>query len=178
MKEGMFNLFWEYKELIVFLHVISAVIWVGGMVAMRFAAHHSFVHVEDPLLRMERVSHALKRLFTIVLPFVIILLITAVVMAVGWNFRGEAVDATGNVINETAMAMYNLVHIKETIWILMLMNLGGMMYTRSKVDKLLKKEDLTTAAKKLGLIGTYMVPVNIILGVVAIYLGVVLRYSH
>jgi putative copper export protein len=39
MKAAMTELFWANTELIVFLHVISAVIWVGGMVAMRFAAH-------------------------------------------------------------------------------------------------------------------------------------------
>jgi len=174
----MFNLFWEYKEIIVFLHVISAVIWVGGMIAMRFAAHHSFAHIEDVQVKLERIAHALKRLFSIVWPFVIVLIITAVIMAVGWNFRGEAVDASGNVINDAAMFIYNLVHLKEVLWILMAMNLGGMMYTRSKAEKLLTKGDATTAKRKLELIGKYMVPVNILLGVAAIYLGVVLRYSH
>lgn len=174
----MFNLFWEYKEIIVFLHVISAVIWVGGMVAMRFAAHHSFAHIEDAQLKLERIAHALKRLFSIVWPFVIILIITAVIMAVGWNFRGEAVDADGNVISETAMFIYNLVHLKEVLWMLMAMNLGGMMYTRSKAQKLLAQGSTDLAKRKLELIGKYMVPVNIVLGLGAIYLGVVLRYSH
>lgn len=174
----MTDLFWAYPELIVFLHVISAVIWVGGMVAMRFAAHHSFMHIEEPYIRLERTAHALKRLFSIVLPFVIILIITAVLMAVGWDFRNAAVDATGNVIDETAMKMYNFVHIKEVIWMIMAMNLGVMMFLRSKAEKLLKAQSVDEAKKKLSPIGTYLVPLNIILGVIAIYMGVVLRYSH
>lgn len=178
MKQAMIDLFWANTEIIVFLHVISAVIWVGGMVAMRFAAHQSFVHIQNPLIRLERISHALKRLFTIVLPFVIILIITAVLMAVGWDFRNAAVDATGNVIDETAMAMYNLVHLKEVVWMIMAMNLGVMMFLRAKAQKLLGKEDVTGAKQKLSLIGTYLVPLNITLGVIAIYMGVVLRYSH
>lgn len=178
MKAAMTELFWANTELIVFLHVISAVIWVGGMVAMRFAAHQSFVHVEEPLIRLERIAHALKRLFTIVWPFVIILIVTAVLMAVGWDFRNAALDANGVVIDENAMAMYNLVHVKEAIWMIMAMNLGVMMYLRSKAEKLLGRDDLIGAQKKLGLIGKYLVPLNIVLGVIAIYMGVVLRYSH
>lgn len=178
MKEAMTNLFWENTELIVFLHVISAVIWVGGMVAMRFAAHHSFLHVENPIFRMERVAHALKRLFYIVSPFVLILIITAVIMAVGWDFRNAAIDANGNIIDEMAMRMYNLIHVKEVIWMIMAGNLGLMMFFRSKAEKALLANDAATAKAKLGLIGKYMVPLNIILGVIAIYLGVVLRYSH
>ena len=178
MKQAMTDLFWANTELIVFLHVISAVIWVGGMVAMRFASHQSFVHVEEPLFRLERIAHALKRLFTIVLPFVIILIVTAVLMAVGWDFRNAAVDAGGTVIDEHAMAMYNLVHIKEAIWMVMAMNLGLMMFLRSKAEKFLLADNLLQAQKKLGLIGQYLVPLNIVLGVIAVYMGVVLRYSH
>lgn len=178
MKAAMTEFFWAHTEMIVFLHVISAVIWVGGMVAMRFAAHQSFVHVENPLFRMERISHALKRLFSIVLPFVLILIITAVLMAVGWDFRNAALDANANVIDQNAMDMYNLVHVKEVIWMVMAMNLGVMMYLRANADKFLKAGNSAQAQKKLGLIGKYMVPLNIILGIAAIYLGVVLRYSH
>jgi len=61
---------------------------------------------------------------------------------------------------------------------IMAMNLGVMMFLRSKAEKLLGKDDLIGAQKKLGLIGKYLVPLNIILGVIAIYMGVVLRYSH
>jgi len=178
MKAAMVEFFWANTEIIVFMHVISAVIWVGGMVAMRYAAHQSFVHVEEPLIRLERIAHALKRLFTIVWPFVIVLIITAVLMAVGWDFRNAAVDATGKVIDEAAMHLYNLVHIKEVLWMIMAINLGVMMVLRKKAEKLLGQDDLAGAQSKLSIIGQYLVPINIVLGVVAIYLGVVLRYSH
>lgn len=178
MKAAMTEFFWANTEMIVFLHVISAVIWVGGMVAMRYAAHHSFAHVENPHFRLERISHALQRLFMIVLPFVVMLIITAVLMAVGWDFRNAALDANANVIDQNAMDMYNLVHIKEAIWMIMAINLGGMMYLRTKAQKALKGDAIAVAQKNLSLIGKYLVPLNIILGVVAVYMGVVLRYSH
>ena len=178
MKDFMIELFADYRTHIVFLHVISAVVWVGGMVAMKFAAHTSFMQIESPLHRLERISQALKRLFVIVSPFVVILIITAVIMAVGLGFRAAAVDANGNVIDAYAMHIYNLVHVKEVIWIVMAGNLGVMILIRNKAQKLLNKGDTAGAKKALERIGKYMVPLNIILGIIAIYLGVTLRNAY
>lgn len=178
MKDFIYVAFANYHTEIIFLHVLSAVVWVGGMITMRFAAHNSFAEIESPLHRLERVSHALKRLFMIVSPFVIILILTAVMMAVGLGFREAAVDADHNVIDEHAFFVYNLVHTKEAIWVVMAANLALMMYLRRKAEQLLLKGDSTGAKGKLGLIGKYMVPLNIVLGIIAIYLGVFLRNSY
>ncbi|UCM99972.1 hypothetical protein LCX93_10655 [Sulfurimonas sp. SWIR-19] len=178
MKDFMIELFADYRTQIVFLHVISAVVWVGGMIAMKFAAHPSFIQIESPLHRLERISQALNRLFMIVLPFVVILIVTAVIMAVGLGFRAAAVDAGGNVIDEYAMHIYNLVHVKEVIWMIMAANLTAMIFRRNKAQKLLAKGDTAGAKKALELIGKYMVPVNITLGIIAIYLGVTLRNAY
>ncbi len=178
MKELIYSIFGQHQTLIIFIHVMSAVVWVGGMVALRFAAHHSFMYIDSPAVRLARISHALKRLFAIVTPFVILLIITAVIMAVGLGFRAAAVDAAGNVVDEYAMDIYNLVHVKEVIWMLMAINLGSMVLRRNQVDKLLKLEKIPEAKAKLEPIGKYMVPVNIALGIFAIYLGVSLRHAY
>lgn len=178
MKEFLIETFTHHRNLIVFLHVISAVIWVGGMIAIRFATHQSLALISDPKLRLERAAHTLKRLFTIVTPFVIILIITAVLMAVGLGFRAAAMDPMGNVIDEYAMSIYNTIHIKEAIWLIMALNLGAMMWRRAKAEKALKEGHLEEAKEMLALITKYMVPVNIILGVIAIFIGVVLRNAY
>lgn len=178
MKELLYSLFADYRTQIVFLHVISAVVWVGGMIAIRFAAHQSIQMIDEAPLKLQRTAHALKRLFAIVSPFVIILIITAVIMAVGLGFRTAAVDASGNVISEHAMNLYILVHVKEVIWMIMGANLLAMILRRNKAQKLLDKSDFAGAKAQLGLIGKYMVPLNIILGVIAIYLGVTLRNGY
>ena len=178
MKEFLIETFAHHRTLIVFLHVFSAVIWVGGMIAIRFATHQSLAMITDPKIRLERAAHTLKRLFSIVWPFVIVLIITAVFMAVGLGFRAAALDASGNVIDEYAMSLYNTVHIKEAIWMVMAMNLGAMMWRRSKAEKALKRGDIEEAKKMLGLISQYMVPINIVLGVIAIFIGVVLRNAY
>jgi uncharacterized membrane protein len=178
MKQIIYSLFADYKNIIVFLHIISAVVWVGGMIAMRFAAHYSIAMLENTHVKIERTAHALKRLFTIVAPFVVILIITAVIMAVGYGFRTAAVDASGNVIDAYAMHIYSLVHVKEAIWLIMTVNFIAMVLRRNKAQTLIKNGDLIGAGAVLKLIGKYMVPLNIILGICAIYLGVTLRNAY
>lgn len=155
----MVDFFAQYHHIIIFLHVISAVIWVGGMIAMRFAAHYSFMELEPPL-RLERTAHALKNLFKIVLPFVFVLLITALIMAIAMGLHhGE----------QRALAF-----AKETIWSVMTLNLIAMILRRNKAQKFIDAGEYAQAKPLLGLIGKVMVPVNIILGVMAIFLGVTL----
>ncbi|SMP87397.1 Uncharacterized membrane protein [Epsilonproteobacteria bacterium SCGC AD-311-C15] len=153
----MSEFFTEYKTIIVFLHVISAVVWVGGMIAMKFAAHASFMEVESPQKRLQRVAHALKRLFFLVIPFVIILLVTAIIMTKAYS------------LSQSEYAM--LAYAKEGIWSVMAINLFIMILRRNRAEKLIDKGDMVGAKFSLELIGKYMVPVNIILGVSAIFIG-------
>lgn len=176
MKEFLVETFTHHRTLIVFLHIFSAVIWVGGMIAIRFATHQSLAMITDPRMRLERAAHTLKRLFVMVTPFVIILIVTAVLMAVGLGFRDAAMSTVGNV--DYAKSIYNTVHIKEAIWLVMSINLGAMIWRRKKAEQALKHNDLETAKDMLGIIAKYMVPVNIVLGVTAIFIGVVLRNAY
>jgi len=153
----MQDFFVEYKVIIVFLHVISAVIWVGGMVAMRFAAHPSFMEIESPAHRLERIADGLKRLFCIVAPFVIMLLITAIIMIKGYS------------ISETDFKIF--AYVKEGIWTVMFIFLSIMIVKRNRAVKALNEGNFVLAKNHLGIIGKYMVPINIVLGVIAIFLG-------
>jgi uncharacterized membrane protein len=155
----MADFFASYRSIIIFLHVISGVIWVGGMITMRYAVHYSLIELEPPL-RLERTSEALKNLFRIVVPFVIILLVTALIMAV-------AMDLHHGELKMTAF-------IKEAIWGVMSINLFMMILRRAKAQKLMLSGEYAQAKPLLGLIGSVMVPVNIALGVTAIFLGVTL----
>ena len=159
----MAEFFAEYKSIIVFLHVISAVVWVGGMIAMRYAAHPSFIQIESPAKRLEHIALALKGLFTIVVPFVIILLVTAVIMIKGYALSSTEFATMG--------------HIKEGIWSIMAINLFVMILRRNRAVRFLESGDMVEAKFSLELIGKYMVPANIILGVIAIFLGATLSSS-
>ncbi len=153
----MAEFFSEYKTVILFIHVISAVVWVGGMIAMRYAAHPSFMDIESPQKRLDHISKALKRLFFIVLPFVVLLFVTAIVMIKAYSLSGSEYSVYA--------------HAKEGIWSVMFINLIVMIKRRSRAEKAMVKGDMVLAKKQLEFIGKYQVPANIVLGVVAIFLG-------
>jgi uncharacterized membrane protein len=151
----------NFSSIIVFLHVISAVIWVGGMIAIRFAVHYSMQNIEDPKVKLGRTLENLKRFFNIVIPTIITLLITAIIMIVALGFKGTA--------------LYNIVIVKEIIWTIMLIIFITIYMKRNKAQKAFDSGDFANTKKQLIPIATYFIPINIVLGLVAIFLGITLR---
>ena len=76
----MSELFNNFSTLIIFLHVISAIVWLGGMIVIRFAVHYSMQNIEEPKIRLGRTLENLKRFFSMVIPSIITLLITAIIL--------------------------------------------------------------------------------------------------
>ena len=157
----MVDFFKDYSSIIVFLHVISAVIWVGGMIAIRFAVHYSIQNIEDPKIKLARTLELLKRFFNMVIPAILTLLITAIIMIIALGFKGTEI--------------YNVVVIKEIIWSIMTLIFITIYIRRIKAQKAFDNNDFLNAKNNLLPIATYFIPVNIVLGLVAIFLGITLR---
>jgi len=157
----MVSFFAEYAQFIVFLHVISAVIWVGGMIAIRIAVHPSLQTIEDPKIKLGKTLQIVGKLFNLVIPFIIILIVTATLMAVGLGFKGTD--------------LYWLVHVKEVIWTLMTINFIYMYTQRAKAQKLFDTGNLPDAKQHVVKLPDIFLPINIILGIAAIFAGVTLR---
>lgn len=157
----MVDFFNNYSSIIVFLHVISAVIWVGGMIAIRFAVHYSMQNIEEPKIKLERTLENLKRFFSLVIPAILTLLITAIIMIIGSGFKENT--------------LYSLVIVKELIWSLMTIIFIIIYIKRNKAQKSFLNEDMNTTKNNLIPITNYFIPINILLGIVAIFIGVLLR---
>ncbi len=157
----MSEFFSSYGSLIVFLHIISAVIWVGGMIAIRFAVHYSIQDIEDPKIKLGRTLEFLRRFFNMVIPSIVILLITAVIMSMGLGLKDSP--------------LYPIVHIKEAIWSVMAVIFTIIYLKRNKAQVLFDTGDFKSAKEKLMPLALWMIPTNIVLGLVALYLGVTLR---
>jgi len=175
MREILVEIFGTYPHEIVFLHVISAIIWVGGMIAIRLAVHPNLQLIEEPKVRLGRTLAITGRFFNIVIPFIIVIITTAIIMAVGLSFRANAIDENGVVINQVAMGIYNIVHIKEIIWTVMTFNFVWMYIKRRKAQKLFDIGNLKEAKETISIIPKLLLPINIVLGVIALWLGVTLR---
>jgi len=154
----MNDFFANYAHPIVFLHVFSAIIWVGGMIAIRLAVHPHLQLIEETKLKLDKTLSIMGRFFNIVMPFILILLITAVVMSMGMQLENKM-----------------LVHAKEAIWTIMALNFAFMYFKRKKAQKFFDKNQLADAKLTLALIPKVLLPLNIILGLLALVLGVTLR---
>ena len=155
------DFFNNYSSVIVFLHVISAVIWVGGMIAIRFAVHYSMQNIENPRIKLERTLENLKRFFKLVIPSILTLLITAIIMIIGSGFKEST--------------LYSLVIVKELIWSLMTIIFIIIYIKRNKAEKAFLNEDMNSTKNNLIPIANYFIPINILLGIIAIFMGVLLR---
>jgi len=79
------------------------------------------------------------------------------------------------VISEAAYAIYQYVHVKEVIWTVMAANFSWMYLKRRKAQKLFDKGELPAAKAAVAIIPRILLPINIVLGIAAIWLGITLR---
>ena len=157
----MSELFNNFSTLIVFLHILSAIIWVGGMIVIRFAVHYSMQNIDDPKIKLGRTLENLKRFFSMVIPSIITLLITAVIMILALQIKGTE--------------LYKFVIVKELIWTIMTIIFIVIYMKRNKAQKAFDNGDFATAKNHLVPLAKYLIPTNIVLGLIAIILGITLR---
>lgn len=117
----MSELFNNFSTLIIFLHVISAIVWIGGMIVIRFAVHYSMQNIEEPKIRLGRTLENLKRFFYMVIPSIITLLITAIILILALDFKYTE--------------LYKFVIIKEIIWFIMTLIFYSYLYKKRQSSK-------------------------------------------
>ena len=146
----------DYLFVFLFLHVISAVIWVGGMMAIKVAVHPVMHTIEDEKVMIEKTLNITGKLFNFVFPFIIILFLCALVFfKVG--FSGW------------------IVYLKFAIWGVMAINYCYMYIQRYRALRLFKKGDFAGSKDISKDLPHKLLPLNIFLGIIAIFLGVILR---
>ena len=150
-----------YNHTVVFLHVLSAFVWVGGMIAIRVAVHPVLQSMEEPKIKLGKTLEITGRLFHLVIPFIATLLATGLMMAI--SSKGHYGD------------LKSLFLSKEIIWMLMTMNFTYMYLQRRAAWKLFEVGKLPEAKTKVRFIPNVLLPVNILLGVLALWLGLTLR---
>ena len=163
MREFFIDFFTNYGRYIVFLHIISAVIWIGGMIVVKFVVAPTMVHIQDTKLRLAKTLEIMQRLLNFAMIFMILLAITGTFMSLGFDFR------------HSSPSLYILIHIKEAVWTLMALNFIYIYRKRNAAQRQFLKGDLETTTESIFTISNYLLPLNIFLGFVAIYFGVILR---
>jgi len=154
----MSNFFADYTHAIIFLHVFSAIIWIGGMIAIRLVVHPNLQLIEDTRLKLNKTLAIMGNFFNIVIPFIIILFLTAIIMSMGMHVENRMI-----------------IHIKEAIWMIMAINFTVMYFKRKKAQRFFDNNRLADTKLTLIVIPKILLPINIILGIVALWLGITLR---
>ena len=166
-----------YGHILVFFHVLSAFIWVGGMIAIRVAVHPVIQRgavtdeealksdvmskMLEPIQRLGLTLQVTGRLFNLVMPFILLLFVTGLTMAI----------ATGGHHGD----LKSLFLSKEIIWTIMAVNYTYMYVKRANAWKLFREGEIKAAKAQLTWIPNVLLPLNIVLGIVALWLGVSLR---
>ena len=157
MREFLTDLFTNYSLYIVFIHVLSAVLWVGGMIALRF--------IVSPILKLNLEDKKVIDLYCLItskflkfiLIFILLLIITAVIMIIGMD------------LSHSVMSKYS--HAKEGIWTVMfIIYIVIAFYTKS-----ISKSSTFEALNKIKTVQNILLPLTIVLGIIAIFIGVMLR---
>ena len=157
----MQEFFNQYATLIVFIHVLSAMVWVGGMIAIRLTVHPSLQTIENPQIKLGKTLEIMKRLLNMVIPMIVALIITAVLLVIGEGLK------------ETQL--YPTVLFKEGIWTVMTLIFIVIYLKRHQAEKLFEQKKFLEAKERVKLIPNLLLPINIALGLVALYSGVLLR---
>ncbi len=163
MFEMFADIFGSYSRIIVFLHILSASLLVGSMLIMIFVVRPVISSVKDPVLRHKSCLGMLKKYIYFIIPVMLILVSASVFMNVGLGFKYG---------NPTKFIM---VHIKESIWLFMVFNFMLMYIKYSNAKRALKREDFLTTQENIILTVKYLMPLNLLLGMIAIYFGVIIR---
>ena len=157
----MLEIFTNYPNLIISLHVLSAIIWIGGMITLRIAVYPAIQTIENPKIKLSKTLEIMKKLLNIVMPMVAILLGTATIMIIGFKFKTSS--------------LYPIVLAKEAIWAIMSIIYSIIYVKRFRAEKLFNEGEYIKSKKLIKDIPNFLLPLNIILGIIALYLGVILQ---
>lgn len=156
MREICSELFINYGTMIVFLHILSAIVWIGGMIAIRFAVHFSVQTIEDTKSKLQTTLLNLKYFFYMVIVCIVMLFITAIIMVLALELQGL------------------MVHLKESIWFIMTIIFVIVFIKRNLAQKYFDQEEYAKAKEQLQPIAKYFIPMNILLGLCALFLGIII----
>ncbi len=172
MRDVIYQIMTDYTNEVIFLHVLSAVMWVGGMMAILVITKTIHKTVSDESRLTSRAT-LIKGYFKFLIPFILLSVFTAFLMALG--YKDNAIDDDGFILDNKSFEIYKYITLKGSIWGAMVMNMFLMIWIISKTEvdgcKAQKAEDC------IWLVNTYLLPINIIMGTVAIYIGVSIRHA-
>ena len=170
MRDFIYQLMTDYPTTIIFVHVFSAMVWEGGMIALWFIGYNTSKELSIQDRYADRVA-VVKKYFLFLTPFIIILFVTAIFFALG--YKDNAYDFDGFVLDMNNADMYKLINANGSVFAVMVLNMFLILYTLTRTGTDRYKGN--RAADSIWLVNTFLLPLNIFLGAVGTYMGAFLR---
>lgn len=153
---------------LLFLHVLAVVIWVGGMFVMHFAVRPSAVELLEPPQRLPMMAATLRRFFNWVIVAVVVTLATGLLMFVGIGMGAGAMAQGKNAFVEGMRLAHVSIH---TMFALGLVMMAIFAHIRTapfrRLQRAVAAQDWPQAAGHLNQI-RILVAVNLALGILTI----------
>ncbi len=159
----MGSLYIEYLPVIFMVHILCAVIWVGGMIGFSLTVYPSLLQIPNEKMSIRTALRTLNRFFRLLVPVSLLLGMSGFMMAIGKDFAHR--DPVLSVV----------VTSKELIWVFMFLLYLYSFYKIKEARARCLASDSGHAKDNVRLIAWYTFGISILLGGVAIYFGYVLR---
>ena len=157
------DIFNNYKTIIIFLHILSASLLIGSMFVIIFIVRPAAKRVENVKIKCGNCLKILKRFNIFLVPIMLIILSASFFMNIGMGFQYG--DPT----------TFIMIHIKEAIWLFLAFNFLYMYKKYLNALKAYKEKDFLVTQENIILISKYLLPLNLIISLMAVYFGVVIK---
>lgn len=163
MQEFLINLFGDFGRIIVFLHITTAAFLLGSMLMIRFIIKPTLMDIDDESVRYSRSIRVLEKYFHYLIVVMILIISASLTMSVGLGF--EYANPT----------LFSLIHVKEALWVFISFNFLFMYIKLLNSKRLYRKREFFELHENLKLIINYLMTLNIVLTLIASYIGVIIR---
>jgi len=167
VRDFIYSVMTDYPTLVIFLHVMSAVIWIGGLIALWFVSQKA----DEDIAIYETRAEFIRKYFLFLVPVVVVTFSTAMIM--GFGYLDNAYDPDGFIVDMKNVDAFKLIKLKGSIFGAIVLDMMLMVYTIRNVK--CGRASLRASHECLWLIHKYLLPIAIVLGTVNIFIGAYLR---
>ncbi len=162
MFDIIIDIFVDYKTAIIFLHIISASLLIGSMFVIIFIIRPAEKNIKNVEVKCRNCLRILTRYIIFLVPIMLVIVSASVFMSVGMGFK------YGN------PAAFIIIHIKETIWLFIAFNFLYMYKKYLNAKRAFEKEDFLVVQENIILIIRYLIPLNLVVSMIAVYFGIIM----
>ncbi len=159
----MIEFFYSYPQIVLFIHIVCAVVWIGSAVGFVVASYPAVNQIPNEKLMVRTSIRTLKRLYELNIFLSIVIGVTGFIISVAVSYSGK--DPLLETILDT----------KKILWVFMFITILSIYYRVLTAKRKCLSNNPSGAKDNIRLISNYLIVINIFLGLVASYFGMMLR---